>query len=136
MADKDKKEDGLVCVVEPSKAYPAEYAAKIVGADGKIAVSSPVVADHSLSGTVGAMFRGVANLLRPAGDEILPTKFGMLTGDAEMPKGAVPIGAATQKLGGFHADFDQNKCDVTGPQGQTWSAKIAAPVPSSSAPKP
>jgi hypothetical protein len=130
MADKDNKENGLACVVEPSKEYLAEYAAQIVGADGKVVASSPVVADRSLSGDVGSVFRGAVNLTRPAGDEILPTKFGVLTGDTVVPAGSVPVGEATQRLDGFRVDFDQNRCDVTGPQGQAWSARIAPQAPS------
>lgn len=136
MAGKDEgNKDGLSCVVDRSDKYPAEYQARVVDAVGKVLVSAPVVADHSLTGGVGTMFRGVASLLRPSGDEILPAKFGTLTGDAIMPAGSVPVGDATKKLGGFHVDFDQNKCDVTGPQGQQFSAKISTPTPSA-APKP
>ncbi|MBL8637906.1 MAG: hypothetical protein JNN09_05365 [Alphaproteobacteria bacterium] len=136
MAGKDEgNKDGLSCVVDRSDKYPAEYRARVVDAVGKVLVSAPVVADHSLTGGVGTMFRGAVGLLRPSGDEILPAKFGTLTGDAEMPAGSVPVGAATKKLGGFRVDFEQNSCDVTGPQGQQFSAKISTPTPSA-APKP
>lgn len=136
MAGKDNgNEDGLSCVVDRSDKYPAEYQARVVDPAGKVVVSAPVVADHSLTGDVGAVFRGAVSLLRPSGDEILPAKFGTLTGDAVMPAGSVPVGGATKRLDGFNVDFDQNKCDVTGPQGQQFSAKISTPTPSA-APKP
>ncbi|MBP9868509.1 MAG: hypothetical protein KBC88_06215 [Alphaproteobacteria bacterium] len=136
MAGEDKgNKDGLSCVVDRSDKYPAEYQARVVDAAGKVVVSSPVVADHSLTGGVGTMFRGAASLLRPSGDEILPAKFGTFTGDALMPAGSVPIGAATKRLDGFNVDFEQNVCDVTGPQGQKFSAEISKPAPYA-APKP
>ncbi len=133
MAGKDNnkdKNDGLSCVVGRSDQYPDEYQARVVDAAGKVVVSSPVVADHSLTGAVGTVFRGAASLLHSPGGEILPAKFGTLTGDAVMPAGSVAVGGATQKLDGFRVDFDQNKCDVTGPQGQQFSAKISTPAPS------
>lgn len=135
MAGKDKgNKDGLSCVVDRSDKYPAEYQARVVDAAGRVVVSSPVVVDHSLTGGVGTMFRGAVNLLRSSGDEILPAKFGTFTGDAVMPP-SWEFGEATQKLGGFRVDFEQNKCDVTGPQGQKFSAEISKPTPAA-APKP